>query len=155
MYTAYLDDSTFILRNIPSVKELINSFTIFYHFSGLKSNIEKCKITGTGSLKEDTEAVYGLKCVDLYNDTIKILGIHFFYNKKVQMQNNFITTIKKIQHIFHFWNSHTLTLEGRIMIFKTLAISKIVYLAFIIKLPKVIVDKLLRTKKIGKTHVLK
>ena len=41
------------------------------------------------------------------------------------------------------------------MIFKTLAISKIVYLAFIIKLPKVTVDKLLRTKKIGKTHVLK
>ena len=44
------------------------------------------------------KAVCGLKCVDLSNDKIKILGIHFAYNKKVQMLNNFITTIKKIQN---------------------------------------------------------
>ena len=43
LYTAYTDDSTFFLRNIPSVKELINSFNQFYHFSGLKTNIENVK----------------------------------------------------------------------------------------------------------------
>ena len=51
LYTAYTDDSTFFLRNIPSVKELINSFNQFYHFSGLKTNIEKCEIADIGSLK--------------------------------------------------------------------------------------------------------
>ena len=95
MYTAYTDDFTFFFRDILSVKELIISFNQFYHFSGLKANIWKCEIAGTGSLKGVTEAVC-LKSVDLSNDTIKILGIHFFYNKKVQMQNNFMTTIKKI-----------------------------------------------------------
>ena len=95
MYTAYVDDSTFFLRAILSVKELINSFNQFYYFSGLKANIEKCEIAGIGSLKGVTEAVCGLKCVDLLNNTIKILGIHFSYNKNVQMQNIFITTIKK------------------------------------------------------------
>ena len=44
----------FFLRDIPSVKELINSFTQFYHFSGLKANTEKCKITSIGSLKRIT-----------------------------------------------------------------------------------------------------
>ena len=34
-----------------------------------------------------------LKCTDLSNDRIEILGIHFSYNKKVQMKNNYITTI--------------------------------------------------------------
>ena len=58
------------------------------------------------------------------------------------MQNNFITTIKKIQQALRLWNSRTLTLEGRIMIFKTLAISKIVYLALITNVPKVIVEEL-------------
>ena len=82
LYTVYADDSTFFLRNIPSVKELINSFYQFYHFSGLKANFEKCEIAGIGSLKGVEEAVCGLKCVDLSNDTIKILGIHFSYNKK-------------------------------------------------------------------------
>ena len=43
--------------------------------------------------------VYGLKCVDLSNDTIKILEVHFSCNKQVQMQNNFLITIKKITHM--------------------------------------------------------
>ena len=118
LYTAYADDSTFFLRDIPSVKELINSFNQFYHFSGLKANIEKCEIAGIGSLKEYAEAVCVLKCVDLSNDTIKILRIHFSYNKKVQMQNNFMTTIKKIQKVLRLWNSRTLTLEGRKLMFQ-------------------------------------
>ena len=47
-----------------------------------------------------------------------------------------------------------LTLEGRNMIFKNLAISKIVYLALKTNLPKLI-DKQLENKFYGKTHVLK
>ena len=77
LVTAYADYSTFFLRDILSVKELINSFYRFYHFSGLKANIEKCEIAGIGSLKGVTEEVCGLKCVE-------ILRIHFAYNKKVQ-----------------------------------------------------------------------
>ena len=41
-----------------------------------------------------------------------------------------------------------LTLEGKIMIFKTLAISKMVYLALITNVPKVIIKKLQKKKKI-------
>ena len=96
MYTAYVDDSTFFLRDILSDQELINSFDQFCYFSDLKVNLEKCEIAGIGSLKGVTEAVCGLKCVDLSYDTNKILGIYFPYNKKVQMQKNVITTIKKI-----------------------------------------------------------
>ena len=98
--TAYVDSSTFFLRHIPSVKELISSFNQFYHFSGLKANIEKCEIACIGSLRGVKEAVCGLKCIDLSNDSIKILGIHFSYNKKVQMQNNFLTTINKYSKFF-------------------------------------------------------
>ena len=77
------------------------------------------------------------------------------------MQNNFITTIKKkkkkIQQVLRLWNLRMLTLEGRIMIFKNLAISKIVYLALKTNLPKVIVKELekIQNKFYGKTHVLK
>ena len=38
LYTAYANDSTFFLKNIKSVKELIKSFERFYPFSDLKSN---------------------------------------------------------------------------------------------------------------------
>ena len=62
--------------------------------SGLRANIEKCEIAGIGSLKGVTEAVCGLKCVDWSKNTIKKLRTHFSNNKKVQRQNNFLTTIK-------------------------------------------------------------
>ena len=86
-----------------------------------------------------------------------MLGIHFSNNKKVQMQNNFITTIKKIQQVLRLWNSRMLTLEGRNMILKNLAISKIVYLALKTNLPKLIDKQLekIQNKFYGKTHVLK
>ena len=75
MRTAYAVDSSFFLRDIPSVKELINSFGQFHHFLGLKANIEKCEIAGIGSVKRVTEGVCGLKCVDLSDETIKLLAI--------------------------------------------------------------------------------
>ena len=62
------------------------------------------------------------------------------------MQNNFISTIKKIQQVLRLWNSRMFTLEGRNMIFKTVAISKIVYLALITNVPKVIVEELFMAK---------
>ena len=58
------------------------------------------------------------------------------------MQNNFITTKKKIQQVLRLRNSGTLTPEESIMIFKILAISKIVCLALITNVPKVIVKEL-------------
>ena len=51
LYTAYADDSTFFLRDSPSVKELVNSFNQFYYFSGLKASIEKCE-----TLRSDTSS---------------------------------------------------------------------------------------------------
>ena len=102
LYSAYADDSIFFLRSVPSVKELNNSFSQFYNFSGLRANIgKKANKAGIGSLKWVKEAVY--------------------------------QSVKKMQQVLRLWNSRTLTLgRGRIIIFITLAISEIAYLAFIL-----------------------
>ena len=55
----------------------------FFNFSGLKSNISKCEIAGIGALKGVHVAVFGLESVDLTSDTVKILGVHFSYNKEI------------------------------------------------------------------------
>ena len=55
---------------------------------------------------------------------MKILGIHFSYNKKVQTDRNYLTTVKKIEKALNVWITTTLTLKGKIVIFKTLGISK-------------------------------
>ena len=81
-YSAYADDTTFLLRDKRSIKELINTFALFSKYSGLKPSHEKCVIESIGVLKSVKVAVCGWKCNDLCNDTIKIIGTHFSYNKE-------------------------------------------------------------------------
>ena len=78
LFTAYADDSTFFLKNIASVRILVDTFKVFSCFSGLKPNINKYEIVHLGILKRAQETVCGLQNIDLTNDTIKILGIPFF-----------------------------------------------------------------------------
>ena len=76
-------------------------------------------------LKETHKAVCGLENIDLTNGTIKTLETHFSYNKTIQIERNYLTTLKKIQKAIYVWITRTLTAEGKILIFKTLGISKI------------------------------
>ena len=123
----YLYDTTFFLRDKRSIKELLNTFATFSKYSGLKPNHEKCEIAGIGVLKSVKVAVCGMKCIDLCNDTIKITGIHFLYNKKNRNEKKILESITKSQNVLKVWRMRRLTLEGKI-VFKTLAISKIVFL---------------------------
>ena len=147
MYTAYVDDSTFLLRDLRSVKYLIDTFTNFSKYSGLKPNLSKCEISGIGSLKGVIKAACGLKSVNLTSDTLRILGVHFYCNQKLQNEKNFVNIVKKIRQIIGPWKTRSLSLEGKILIFKTLAISKIVYISLITVVPRAIVEELQTIQK--------
>ena len=109
---------------------MINSYHIFSRFSGLRPNLSKCEIAGIGVLKGVKVAVCGMQYVDLVLDTIKILGTHFSYNEKLKEERNFCLIIANIQHVLKLWKLQNLILEGKILIFKTLALSKIIFQAF-------------------------
>ena len=74
MYTAFADDSTFFLNDLLSVKNLIDTFRVFYRFSVLKANLSNC---WTRFSERGFQPVCGLKSIYLTADTIKILGVHF------------------------------------------------------------------------------
>ena len=67
-------------------------------------------------------ALSGMKCIDLTDDVMKILGIFFSYNKKLEQQKNFLNHIAKIQNTLKLWKLRNLTIEGRIVVFKSLTI---------------------------------
>ena len=150
MHTAFADESTVFLNDLLSVKNLIDTFTVFSLFLELKSNFRKCEFAGLGFLKGVLEAVRVLKSVNLTTDIIKILGAHFSYNSTLKVQNNFLDTLKSIQQVLRFWNKRMLLLEGWIIIFKRFAISKIVYLAFLTVIPNSLIEEL---QKIQKTFI--
>ena len=108
----------------------------------MKPNHEKCEVAGIGALESVKVAVCGMKCIDLCNDTMKITGIHFSYNKKKRNEKKFLDSITKIQNVLKVRRMRRLTLEGKIIAFKTLAISKIVFLSLISKVPTEIISEL-------------
>ena len=83
----------------------------------------------------------GMKTVDLTSNTLKLLGRYFSCNKKCQNQINFLKAIIDIQSVLRLWRMRNLTLEGRIIIFKTLTFYEIVYLALLVIFPDYIINK--------------
>ena len=129
LYTAYTDDATFFLKDTKSLIKLMNIFDTFSTFSGLKPSKSKCEIAGIGALKGVQVAFCGMRCIDLVSDIVKILGIYYSYKDKIEFQENLKRLIIKTEQILRIWRMRDLSIEGKITVFKTLAISKIVHLA--------------------------
>ena len=67
--------------------------------SGLSPNTRKCEIAGIGTLKGVNVALCGMKYLNLTKETVKILGIHFSYNKKLKHEMNFQSHILKTESV--------------------------------------------------------
>ena len=106
----------FFLKYLASVKKLLDIFFYYSKYSGLKPNFSKCGIVGIGSLKGVEVTVCGIKCVNLKVNTIKILGIHFSYNNKLNMEKHFLTAISNNQNVLKIWRLRNITLEGKIIV---------------------------------------
>ena len=119
LYTAYADDTTFFLQNEKSATEVLNNFNIMSQFSGLKINKSKCEVAGIGVMKGVKVALCGVECVNLLTNTIKILGIYFSCNKKLD-EMNFLDQITKLLKVINIWKMRKLSLLGKLAVFKTL-----------------------------------
>ena len=76
-----------------------------------------------------------MQCLNLNDETVKMMGIHFSYNKNLEKEKNFNNHIAGNENVLRVWRMRGLTIEGKIVIFKPLAISKIVHLALIKTVP--------------------
>ena len=93
-------------------------------------------------------AVCGPKCIDLTIETIKMLGVHFCYNQKLQIQKNFVKSNTNMQNVLNFRRMRNITLEGKIIIFKTQALPKIVYLTLMTSFSKDSIEKIQKIQKV-------
>ena len=88
-----------------------------------------------------------MKCIDLRKNSVKILGIHFSYNKKSENEENCINLIKKIENVLKIWRIRNLTVQGKIISFKSLGISKVIHFALVTNVPQVIINQLNKIQK--------
>ena len=102
LYTAYADD-TFFLKDAQSIENLVEVFSTFSLSSGLTPNLTKCEIARIGALKGIQVAVCGMKCIDLCNEDIKILGTFFSFNSRIKEECNFLKIISNVQSMLNLW----------------------------------------------------
>ena len=120
----YADDITGVLKNQRSVKEFISLITKFGEISGLKTNTQKTKALWLGDgppFKSPNNIKWG-------NKPFKVLGTNIGWNLQ---EANRLTISKKIIDMrkMFSWKHRKLTLNGRVLILKSLTISKIIHLA--------------------------
>ena len=101
----------------------------------LKGNLIKCEIVGKGALKGILVTVRGMRCINLCNEAIKIFATHFSCNSKIKEECNFIKIFSDVQSGLELRRFRNLTLDDRIVVFKILAISKIIFQALIAPVP--------------------
>ena len=73
---------------------------------------------------------------------IRTLGIFNNYNKDLEQKLNFLDNIKTLNGVLKLWEFRGLTLAGRILVFKSLALSKLLYACTMKVLSKFVIDQL-------------
>ena len=71
----------------------------------------------------------------------------FSYNENVELEQNFKKTIIVIKKVLRMWRRRSLTLEGRIIIFKALGLWKFVFLAQVLPIPNEIATTIQRIQR--------
>ena len=110
--------------------------------SDLKANEAKCTIAGIGVLRVVSVALCGTDCIELTEKTTKNLEINFSYNKKLETEENFMRHVWKIEKELKLYRMRNLTVEGKMTIFKPLAISKVIHLSLVTNVPTKIINEL-------------
>ena len=80
---------------------------------------------GRAKFRDDKPIV--CKWTALNNDCIRILGPFFSYDAILSQKVNFLMITESIHTLVTCWKQRGLTLGGRIQVFKSLIVSKLVY----------------------------
>ena len=83
-----------------------------------------------------------MRCINLVSNLVKILGIYYYYNEKLKIQENFKRHIIKMKKVLQIWRVRDFSITRKITVFKTLEISNIVHFALVKTIPNLIIQEL-------------
>ena len=113
----------FFLNNensVTDVKHAVNLLVLLKVYNKISEKIVKscCEIAGIDVLKAVQMALCSNECVNLKTNTIKILRIHFSYNRRRKNDDNYRRYIIKIEKLVRWWRMRQLKIEGKNLILK-------------------------------------
>ena len=125
--SGFADNANFIVSNVTSLKLTFNACSGFQTFSSLKLNLEKSDAYWIAEAWASTNAPINCKWVNLNSGAIRSLGIFNSSDIDLAEKLNFLDNLKCLIDILNLWCGRDLSLEGKILAFKSLALSKLLY----------------------------
>ena len=137
----YADDATIFVKNAHELGKVIKSLELFGKVAGTKLNLQKCEGLWIGQNKNRQQ-----NCT-LYNirwprEPIKYLGIYIGHDIQNCYNLNFVTKLSQIDDVIRQAEKRILTLFGKVCIIKSLALSKIIYVATCLSIPEKIIKEI-------------
>jgi len=131
-------DTTLICKDTSSLHESISVLGKFGDISSLKLNSKRTKGLWIGSLKNNKTKPLE---INVSIDPIKILRTYISHDSDENNNLNFFLKIQKMETKLNIWLSPDLTLMGRTLLAKTLGISKLVYTASMLTVPREVIKR--------------
>jgi len=128
----YADDSTLLLSNDVALVFALQCVDRFCAVSGMKLNIDKTEGIWMGPYKTNPSWFQGIRFTQ---NPVRCLGIYIGHDVEACYRENWISKINKLKNSLHIWKSRKLTIIGRILIVKTIALSKLIYSFTVLSVP--------------------
>ena len=88
--TACADDTTFLVRDVHSLKHVLKMMHELEKYSSLRANVHKFESRWIGKAKKKVSKPIKCRWISLAKTPIKILGIYFSFDKKLAGKDNFL-----------------------------------------------------------------
>ena len=120
----FADDTNLFCADLISVQKAFNIVSDFGKMAGLRLNVKKTKAIWLGKWANKKSNPLEIKWM---RSPVKILGVHFSYDENNNNDLNFNLKLRKLQTRLDMWRARDLTLFGRVLIIKSLGLSKIIH----------------------------
>lgn len=120
----YADDTTAVLKDQNSARFFLSELQRFGKLSGLNINTTKTEAIYLGN----TPTFKLPNNIKWCKSPVKVLGVYMGWDLLQAYEDTFREKATNIKNLFHSWKTRSLTLNGKILIIKSLAISQIIYL---------------------------
>lgn len=132
--TQFADDTTCMLADEASLKELLATLETYEKWSGLKINKSKTQVLSPGRERDGLSMIHGMPIVS----KAKILGIwlDIDVSEEALYQNNYKPIMDKIRNVCGAWSQRGLSIKGKITVANSLLVSLLQYPSSIIYTPE-------------------
>ena len=133
----YADDMILLGTNEISLKHSFKEISKFTAVAGPKLNMDKTEILVTGEYQN-----VATFCDKKVAKSVNCLGIEVGHDLELCEKINWANKIEKIQRLLIQWKKLHLTIFGKIIVIKTLALSQIIYSATNTHTPDYVIPRL-------------